>query len=347
MSTAARKPGIWFPTIRAGTGTDVFTERLAAGLESAGIRTAIDWLPLRAEYAPWTVRRPQPPDWATIAHVNSCLHPRFVPSYLKLVVTTHHCVHDPLTSMGKTTAQRIYHRLHLKPIERRMLARGDVLTAVSRFTAEANERVFGPLPISVISNGIDTRNTFIPPLKRDYSPPLRLLYVGSNARRKGIDLLPAIMRQLEGTATLTVVGTSELGEGLPRNIHVAGRLTSHQALVDAYANAHALLFPSRLEGFGLAAAEAMACGLPVIATRCSALPEVVEDGKTGFLCPMDDVSAFAGAARKLAQDGKLLRAMSEQARTRAVTKFSIEGMISAYIEAYARCHGQERRHAAM
>src|SRR5690606_37236266 len=46
--------GVWFPAIRSGTGTDVFTERLAEGLESAGIRTAIDWMPLRAEYAPWT-----------------------------------------------------------------------------------------------------------------------------------------------------------------------------------------------------------------------------------------------------------------------------------------------------
>lgn len=154
--------GVWFPAIRSGTGTDVFTERLAEGLESAGIRTAIDWMPLRAEYAPWTVRRPKPPDWATIAHVNSCLHSRFVPSHMKLVVTTHHCVHDPQASLWKSTAQRLYHRFHLKPIERRMFDRAEILTAVSSFTAEANRRVFGPIPITVIPNGIDIQ-AFAPP----------------------------------------------------------------------------------------------------------------------------------------------------------------------------------------
>lgn len=175
-----------------------------------------------------------------------------------------------------------------------------------------------------------------PPSSRDYSGPLRLLYVGSNARRKGIDLLPAIMRELEGVATLTVAGTAELGTDLPKNIRIAGRLTEG-ALAETYARAHALLFPSRLEGFGLAAAEAMACGLPVITTRCSALPEVVQDGTTGFLCPINDVHSFAIAAKRLAEDRELLRTMSGQARRHAVANFSIENMINAYIDAYSRC----------
>ena len=65
------EPAIWFPTVRTGTGTDVFTERLVEGLNQRGIRAEISWLPLRAEYAPWTVAVPKPPEWATVAHVNT------------------------------------------------------------------------------------------------------------------------------------------------------------------------------------------------------------------------------------------------------------------------------------
>ena len=69
MSSTA--PAIWFPTVRTGTGTDVFTQRLVADLSKRGVRAEITWLPLRAEYAPWTVPIPQPPAWATVAHVNT------------------------------------------------------------------------------------------------------------------------------------------------------------------------------------------------------------------------------------------------------------------------------------
>ncbi len=55
------KPAIWFPTVRTGTGTDVFTERLVKGLNEQGIKAEITWLPLRAEYAPWTKPSSGPP----------------------------------------------------------------------------------------------------------------------------------------------------------------------------------------------------------------------------------------------------------------------------------------------
>lgn len=57
----SKQPSIWFPTVKTNTGTDVFTERLADGLNKQGIRAEITWLPLRAEYAPWTVPVPPPP----------------------------------------------------------------------------------------------------------------------------------------------------------------------------------------------------------------------------------------------------------------------------------------------
>lgn len=80
------QPAVWFPAIRAGSGTDVFTERLVEGLRRRGIRAEITWLPLRAECAPWSVAVPKPPAWANIVHINSWLPGPVVPDGLPLVV---------------------------------------------------------------------------------------------------------------------------------------------------------------------------------------------------------------------------------------------------------------------
>src|SRR5690606_2448467 len=88
-------PAVWLPAILAGTGADVFTMRLCDGLNARGLRAEITWLPRRAEYLPWTVQVPRPPEWANVAHVNSWLPQRFWPKGLPSVVTVHHLVHDP------------------------------------------------------------------------------------------------------------------------------------------------------------------------------------------------------------------------------------------------------------
>ncbi|MFN3594090.1 MAG: glycosyltransferase [Thiobacillaceae bacterium] len=76
----------------------------------------------------------------------------------------------------------------------------------------------------------------------------------------------------------------------------------HPLYVEAYRQADALLFPSRIEGLPLTVIEAMACGLPVIAAKSASLPEVVAHGATGLLCPVDDVGAYVSAPRTLAGD---------------------------------------------
>jgi glycosyltransferase involved in cell wall biosynthesis len=114
------------------------------------------------------------------------------------------------------------------------------------------------------------------------------------------------------------------------NTRHLGRLTRN-ALRQAYRDADLLVFPSRLEGFGYAAAEAMACGTPVVATNGSALPEVVSDGETGLLCPVDDLDAFEQAIRRLAGDPGLRRSMGIRGREIAVSRFSMQRMTDRYI----------------
>lgn len=328
------QPAVWFPTIRTGTGTDVFTERLCSGLMARGLRAEIGWLPHRAEYAPLTCRSLRAPRWANIAHVNTWIHARFFPPGVPMVATMHHVVHDDALQRYKTRLQSMYHRFWIKPIEAEVLARASAVTAVSRYTGGKAISAFGARQVEVIHNGLDVRD-YPERAGTHVGKPFRVLFVGSWSTRKGVDLLAPIMEALGDDFELRFTGAPNPGRraGLPANSVALGKLTE-QELREAYASSDALLLPSRLEGFGQVATEAMASGLPVVATDGSALPEVVEHGVTGLLCPQDDVLAFAGALRKLATDNGLWVRMSAAARARAARDFDISLMLDRYIELY-------------
>jgi len=340
------QPAVWFPAVRAGSGADVFTERLVEGLNARGFRAEITWLPLRAEYAPWVVPMPKPPAWANIVHANSWLHPRFLPRGLPVITTLHHSVHDPALTPYKRPAQRLYHAAWVKPVEAAHLRRAARIVAVSHYTAQAAKGAFGLERIEVIHNGVDTTRFHPPAPRNEPNRPFRLFHVGNWIARKGVDLLAPIMRELDYNFELVYTadrnGANER-YALPPNSRCLRRL-SGEALIAAYQQADALLFPSRLEGFGLVALEAQACGLPVIATHGSALPEVVEDKVTGLLCPQDDVRAFVNAARKLANNPDLWHRMRVAARERAETFFSIDKMIDQYLALYRSIFADPFRH---
>jgi N-acetyl-alpha-D-glucosaminyl L-malate synthase BshA len=101
-----------------------------------------------------------------------------------------------------------------------------------------------------------------------------------------------------------------------------------------------LLLPSDAESFGLAALEAMACGVPVIGTAAGGLPEVVEDGVTGFLRPVGDVAGMADAGLSLLNDPARWAAFSAAARRRAVAVFPIEGTVARYRALYEETLGR-------
>ncbi len=331
------EPAVWFPAVRARSGADVFTERLCAGLNARGIRAEITWLPLRAEYAPWSVPAPKPPAWANIVHANSWLHPHFLPRGLPIVTTLHTCVHDPALMPYKRAAQRLYHTVWIKRVEAAHLRRADCIVAVSRYTTRAAEAAFGLQDIEVIHNGVDTAR-FHPIERPAPNRPFRLLYVGNWNALKGVDLLAPIMQMLGDNFELAYTadrGGAHERYPLPPNCRNLGRL-SGAALVTAYQRADALLFPSRLEGFGLVAAEAMACGLPVIAADTSSLPEVVVHEQTGFLCPVDDVESFVSAVKLLSSDTPTWRRMRHAAHQRVETCFDMDAMIGRYIALYRR-----------
>ena len=335
-------PRVWFPAIRAGSGSDVFTQRLADALNAQGVRAEITWLPHRAEYAPWSVPAPKPPEWANVVHLNTWLHPRFIPPRLPVVATMHHVVHDPAFAPYRTRAQALYHRFWIKPIETSVLRRADAVTAVSQYTAGQVRAVFRIEDVTVIPNGVDTE-LFRPGPDRPPHEPFRLLFVGNWSQRKGTDLLAPIMQALGPNFELWV--TNGLRDWraktlIPPNIRFLGRIPATETLVRVYQDVDALLFPSRLEGFGLAALEAQACGLPVIATNGSALPEVIQSGDAGYLCPRDDVDAFVRACQDVKNNAPMWRSVRGVAPQRIKGRFSLDGIVLRYVGIYSALLGE-------
>ncbi len=96
------------------------------------------------------------------------------------------------------------------------------------------------------------------------------------------------------------------------------------------------MLPSAKESFGLSALEAMACELPVISSNIGGLPEINEDGVTGYLCPVGDVSMMVERSLRLLQDEQLLDLFRKNARTKAL-EFTIDNILPQYEQLYLKC----------
>jgi glycosyltransferase involved in cell wall biosynthesis len=158
-------------------------------------------------------------------------------------------------------------------------------------------------------------------------------FVGQLIERKGLRDLMRAWTMIDSSArpdrpVLRLAGEGPLRDEIlawrdtltrPSDVELVGFVekveTFHQEL-------SVLVMPSLSEGFGLAAAEASACGVPVIATDTSSLPEIVVPEKTGLLVPPHDPAGLAGAMRKLLDDPVLGGRLGLNGRTRIVTKFS-------------------------
>jgi glycosyltransferase involved in cell wall biosynthesis len=105
----------------------------------------------------------------------------------------------------------------------------------------------------------------------------------------------------------------------------------HEKLAEYYRSADVFVFPSIWdEPFGIPVIEAMAAGLPVVATRVGGVVETVEDGKTGFLVPPADSHALAEAISALVQDRALRERLGAAGRERALELFSFDSAAAAY-----------------
>jgi glycosyltransferase involved in cell wall biosynthesis len=200
-----------------------------------------------------------------------------------------------------------------------------------------------PRMLTHISNGIP-RHSPVAGIWRPEWPQdkRRLLFVGRFDRQKGVDILLEALRELRDSTFAYLVGSPVLGDGteldLPDNVRTTGWLTG-SALAACYESADLLVAPSRWEGFGLTAVEAMRAGLPVIAARVGGLAEVVEHGVTGLLVPPNSSKALVDAIRSVGTES--LRSMGEAGRERFLERFTLDRMHAQLTALYQRLGTQK------
>ena len=239
--------------------------------------------------------------------------------------------------LTKPVGQKLFHHEVLK-FEKKSLAIADAVVCVSENTREKLIEIFGYTDARVIHNGIDA-SVFKPKENANTMLDLPknktiLLFAGNQSRRKGADLLPKIMKNLgENFLLLTTSGNRHKSQNNIPHSQDLGHLNLEQ-LINAYNQCDLFILPSRLEGLSLSTLEAMACGKPVMAFNCSSFPELVVDGKGGFLCEKDNVQNFAMNIQYLAEDRKTREQMGKFNRERILENFTIQKMVTEYIGLY-------------
>jgi glycosyltransferase involved in cell wall biosynthesis len=306
-------------------------------LQNAGVSCDLDLLPGIYQFCPGLIPyRKTTSDDADLVQ-SSTWNGFGFKNETSLVVTEHGIVMDPSFEPYKSAGQKLFHR-HVFRCEKKSLAVADAVICVSRFTQNQLKNVFDYHDSVMIYNGVDTELFKPGPVLREQwniaDTKKILLFSGTPSLRKGADLLPRIMDLLGDEYILFIASGTRGGFNPGRNtIRNLGNL-SLSKLIALYNLCDIFLFPSRLEGFGLSVAEAMACGKPVVATNGSSLPELVVDGKGGFLCGMNNVRDFADRIQYLAEQEQERRIMGVYNRQRVMEHFEIKRMVRQYIDLY-------------
>ena len=206
---------------------------------------------------------------------------------------------------------------------RPVLRRARLVLAASQALADA-ARTLGARDVRVVSSGVS-----LPDAVREPEEPAHLLYVGRLSAEKGVLELVEAARGLP----LEVVGDGPLRARVPGAV---GFVPARE-LGPWYERAAVVVVPSRREGYGVVAREAMAWGRPVVASAVGGLRDAVEDGVTGLLVPPRDVAALRRALERLLGDPELRARLGAAAREKARRELSLDaatdGLLAAYEEA--------------
>jgi len=234
------------------------------------------------------------------------------------------------------------------PITKFSIEQSDGITGISEFIRLRTAEVFGVTDrIRVIPNFVNVE-TYRPDAEKLGARRLaprgdKLLIHLSNFRpvKRVLDCIHILARVRKAVpAHLLMVGDGpDCGpaEALARELRVQDHVTflGKQNHVERLIPlAHVLLMPSELETFGLAALEAMACGVPPVATDAGGVPELITHGVDGFMGPVGDTEAQAARVIQLLADDRVHQRMAAAARHTAVTRFSTERIIPEYERYY-------------
>ena len=236
------------------------------------------------------------------------------------------------------------------PLVRFSIDNSDGVTAVSRFLKEKTITTYTcESGIEVIPNFVDTE-LYRPKENGDFRKHIapdgeKILIHISNFRpvKRVTDTIRILEKVLlEIPAKLILVGDgpdrSEC-ERLSRQLGLFEKvkfLGKQDGLVEILNSADVFLIPSQSESFGLAALEAMACGLPVVSSSVGGLPELIRHNETGFIAEIGDVDRMAKYVVELLSNERKYKLFSENSRNRAVSKFDKSIVVPIYEEYYKR-----------
>jgi N-acetyl-alpha-D-glucosaminyl L-malate synthase BshA len=236
------------------------------------------------------------------------------------------------------------------PITRFSIDQSDGVTAVSQYLREATISIIGAKKdIEVIYNFVNC-DKYKPSTNQDFrncfaAAREKILIHVSNFRavKRPVDVIDIFSRVLaEMPAILLMVGDGPERSNaewfarhrdIERKVRFLGKQDNIEELIGI---SDLLLLPSETESFGLVALEAMACEVPVVASRVGGLPEVITDGVEGFLVQPRDVAKMAECSLTILGNDRHRREMGKRAREKACTNFRSEKIISSYEDYYRR-----------
>jgi N-acetyl-alpha-D-glucosaminyl L-malate synthase BshA len=244
------------------------------------------------------------------------------------------------------------------PITRFGIEQSDGVTAISSYLRDRTRAAFGiTSEIEVVRNFVNcdvyVRNPALVNVMRGRyaAPDERLLVHLSNFRpvkriRDVVEVFARVAREVPSRLMLIGDGPDRsVAEYLAREHHIQDRvhfIGKQDNVNELLPLADLMLMPSEMESFGLAALEAMACGVPTIATNVGGVPELIDDGRNGLLFGVGDVDSMAEAAIALLRDGTRLRQMSDAGRKTAQDQFCASRVIPLYEEYYDRVVSRTR-----
>jgi len=239
------------------------------------------------------------------------------------------------------------------PLERRLGLRiASGVICPSRFTADQVVKIQGvqAAKVTILPWAVDPEIWKLDSAILSYLPSGRILLTVARLskfdRYKGVDMvieaLPKILSIIPNTYYI-IIGDGDdrprlerlvTDLGLQDHVIFVGKVTESE-LVAYYRACDVFIMPSAKEGFGLVFLEAMAFGKPVIGGNHGGTPDIVVDGKTGFLVEYGDVDALADRLIRLLQDEKLRRCMGEAARRHVKENFSFKAFRERLVELLA------------
>jgi len=235
----------------------------------------------------------------------------------------------------------------LRPFIRWMWRDANAIVAVSNGLRSYALNTAPDMPIEVIPNAIEL-SIFIPPRQRAHDGSVRLLFVGRFNAFKNVESLLEVAAQLKTSGIdnfeLSLVGDGStranlerltVEHGLSRHVRFLGWL-ERDDLVQIYRQADVFVTATTWEGMPNTVLEAMACGLPIIATRASGLSELVQDGVNGYLVNTHDRAALTERLSQLIDNPYERQRMGKESRKIAEQEFAWEYIAEQYVRVYER-----------